>query len=105
LLFVKVHSIGILKVPGFVNVSLKLGHEKVTVNDGAGPVETTKDTVDPEATEAPAAGDSETTNPAAKVALDAVVTEPSTRPTPVIAELAAACVRPTTFGTAGIVGG
>src|SRR3954454_1012440 len=40
------------------------------------------------------------TDPAGTVALDAVVTAPTTRPAFVIAVDAAACVRPTTFGTA-----
>src|SRR4051812_11524712 len=40
------------------------------------------------------------TDPAGTVALDAFVIAPSVRPAPVIAELAAACVRPITFGTA-----
>ena len=38
--------------------------------------------------------------PAGTVALDAVVTVPTVRPAPVIAVVAAACVRPTTFGIA-----
>ena len=40
------------------------------------------------------------TEPAGTVALDAVVIVPTVRPAPVIAVVAAACVRPTTFGTA-----
>src|SRR3982751_243959 len=44
------------------------------------------------------------TDPAGTVALDAVVTVPTTRPAFVIAVDAAACVRPTTFGT-GTCGG
>jgi len=39
------------------------------------------------------------TDPAATVALDAVVTVPTAKPAPVIALVAAACVRFTTFGT------
>ena len=38
------------------------------------------------------------TNPAATVVLDAVVTAPTVNPAPVIAEVAAACVWPTTLG-------
>ena len=44
------------------------------------------------------------TFPAATVLLAAVVTVPTTRPAPVIAVVAAACVRPTTFGTATCAG-
>src|SRR2546427_9708576 len=40
------------------------------------------------------------TEPAGTVRLDAVVTAPTMRFAPVIAVVAAACVRPTTFGTA-----
>ena len=40
------------------------------------------------------------TDPAGIVALDAVVTAPTTRPAPLIAAVAAACVVLTTFGTA-----
>src|SRR3954462_13775829 len=40
------------------------------------------------------------TDPAEIVVLDAVVTVPTTRLAPVIAVVALACVRPTTFGTA-----
>ena len=39
------------------------------------------------------------TLPAATTAEDAALTTPTTRPAPVIAEAAAACVRPTTLGT------
>ena len=39
------------------------------------------------------------TLPAGTVVLLAIATEPSTRPAPVIAVVAAACVSPTTFGT------
>ena len=39
-------------------------------------------------------------DPGGTVALDAVVTAPTTRPAFVIAVVAAACVRPTTLGTA-----
>ena len=40
------------------------------------------------------------TDPAGTVVLDAVVTVPSVRPALVIADVAAACVCPTTFGAA-----
>src|SRR5204862_89221 len=40
------------------------------------------------------------TDPAGTVVLDAVVTAPTVRFAPAIAVVAAACVRPTTFGTA-----
>src|SRR6476620_6091592 len=40
------------------------------------------------------------TDPDGTVVLDAVVTVPTVRPAVVIADVAAACVRPTTFGTA-----
>ena len=53
----------------------------------------------PAATDVPAAGLSLMTDPAGTVALDAVVTVPTVRPAAVIALVAAACVRPTTFGT------
>src|SRR3984885_4527283 len=69
-----------------------------------GPVETTRFTADPIATDVPASGLSLITLPDATVLLDAVVTVPRTKPTPVIAVVAAACVAPTTFGT-GTVGG
>src|SRR3954452_18506303 len=44
------------------------------------------------------------TDPAEIVVLEAVVTVPTTRPAPVIEVVAAACVRPTTFGTATCAG-
>src|SRR5271154_4710229 len=65
-----------------------------------GPVETTRFTADPIATDVPATGLSLITLPDGTVLLDAVVTVPRTRPTPVIALVAAACVSPTTVGTA-----
>src|SRR4029079_1475539 len=40
------------------------------------------------------------TDPDGTVVLDAVVTVPTVRPAVVIADVAAVCVRPTTFGTA-----
>ena len=66
---------------------------------GAGPVLTVRFTADPEATLAPATGLSLITLPDATVELLAVLTVPTVRPAPVIALEAAACVRPTTFGT------
>jgi hypothetical protein len=65
----------------------------------AGPVEITRFTADPIFTPVPATGLSLTTSPEVTVLLDAVVTVPSAKPTPVIAEVATACVSPTTFGT------
>ena len=65
----------------------------------AGPDETTSETAVPPATCAPAAGFWLMTEPAGTVALDAVVTVPTVRPTPVIALVAAACGELTTFGT------
>ena len=44
------------------------------------------------------------TDPAGTVALFALVTAPMVRPAPVIADCAAACVRPTTFGTVMVAG-
>src|SRR3954462_14882591 len=64
------------------------------------PLETTSATALPVLTCAPASGDWLITEPAGTVVLVAVVTPPTVRPTPVIAVLAAVCVRPTTLGTA-----
>ena len=64
------------------------------------PVETTSATALPVATCVPAAGFWLMTEPAGTVVLDAVVIVPTVRPAPVIAAVAAACVRLTTFGTA-----
>src|SRR5437868_11184092 len=69
-----------------------------------GPDETTSATALPVATDAPLTGDWLITDPAGTVVLDDCVTAPTTRLAPVIAELAAACARPTTFGTATVVG-
>ena len=66
---------------------------------GAGPVEMTRFTAEPGATLAPAPGFWLITLPAATVALLACVTVPTVRPAPVIAVVAAACVRLTTLGT------
>src|SRR5438105_8300188 len=72
---------------------------KVPAIVGAGPIETTRLTALPAVTAVPAVGVVLMTLPAGTVALGAVVTVPTTRPAPVIAVVAAACVRPTTFGT------
>src|SRR5438105_15312712 len=73
---------------------------------GAGaPLETTRLTAEPFATLVPAAGLSLITLPEATVVLDCCVTAPLVRPAPVMALAAAACVWPTTFGTATVVGG
>src|SRR5205823_14859759 len=66
----------------------------------AGPLETTRLTAEPLATLVPAVGLSLMTLPAATVLLDCIVTAPTVRPAPVMALAAAACVWPTTFGTA-----
>src|SRR6185503_13201457 len=65
-----------------------------------GPDETTIDTALLTATCVPAAGFWLITDPAGTVVLDAVVTVPSVSPAPAIADVAAACVWPTTFGVA-----
>src|SRR5437868_15370458 len=65
-----------------------------------GPDETTSATALPVATDAPLTGDWLITDPAGTVVLDDCVTVPTTRFAPVIADVAAACVRRTTFGTA-----
>ena len=64
------------------------------------PLETTSATAVPVATCVPAVGTWLMTDPDGTVVLDAVVTVPSVRPAPVIADVAAACVWPTTFGVA-----
>src|SRR6185369_3994100 len=64
-----------------------------------GPLDTTRLTAEPAFTCVPAAGFSLITLPAGTVALDALVTTPSTSPALVMAVVAAACVKPTTFGT------
>jgi hypothetical protein len=66
----------------------------------AGPVETIKFTADPAATWLPATGVELITLPVGTVLLAAVATVPSTKPALTIAVVAAACVNPTTFGTA-----
>jgi hypothetical protein len=65
---------------------------------GAGPVDTTRATELPEGTEVPAGGFWLTTAPFAITVLDAKLTVPTTRPAPVMAVVAAACVWFTTFG-------
>jgi hypothetical protein len=66
----------------------------------ATPVEITRLTADPLLTDVPADGLSLITLPTGTVLLEADVTVPSTRPAPVMADVAAACVCPTTPGTA-----
>jgi hypothetical protein len=65
----------------------------------AAPLEITRLTAEPEVTLLPDVGFSEITKPDATVALDCVVTEPTVKPAPVIAEVAALWLKPTTFGT------
>jgi hypothetical protein len=64
------------------------------------PDEMTKLTDDPPLAAVPAAGFWLITLPMATLALDALVVVPTTRPAPVMAVVAAACVSFTTFGTA-----
>jgi hypothetical protein len=64
-----------------------------------GPLDTTRLTAEPVATLAPPSGLWLITVPEGTVLLDCVVIEPTERLAPVIAALAAACVKPTTFGT------
>src|SRR6266850_2406941 len=64
-----------------------------------GPDDTTSATAPPGATCVPAIGVWLITDPAGTVVLDAVVTAPTIRFAPVIAVVAAACVRATRFGT------
>src|SRR5204863_8504240 len=66
----------------------------------AGPLETTRLTGEPLATPARRSSHLLMTLPAATVLLDCIVTAPTVRPAPVMALAAAACVWPTTFGTA-----
>src|SRR5437763_1940849 len=68
---------------------------------GGGPDETTSATALPLVVCEPPIGLWPRTTPAATVVLDAVVIPPTTRPAAVIASVAAACVRPTTFRTIG----
>ena len=75
------------------------GAPPITMTTLAGPVETTKLTAELNATLVLAMGLSLMTLPEATVELPAVLTEPTVRPAPVIALDAAACVKPTTFGT------
>src|SRR5947208_1891375 len=69
------------------------------------PVETTRSTAEPLAESAPAAGFWLITLPEATVVLDSCATAPTVKPAPLMALVAAACVWPTTFGTATGVGG
>src|SRR5712671_5840624 len=64
------------------------------------PEETVNATALLTSTSAPAAGDWLITEPGGTVMLDAVVIAPTVRPAIVMALDAAACVRPTTLGTA-----
>src|SRR6185312_10032732 len=66
---------------------------------GAGPDETISATELPGAACEPASGLCVMTEPAGTVALVEFVTDPRASPAPVMADVAAACVRPTTFGT------
>src|SRR5262245_6232463 len=66
---------------------------------GAVPCDTTRLTALPRAADVLAPGDWLITLPPGTVVLGWNVTVPTTRPAPVIDVLAAACVRPTTFGT------
>jgi hypothetical protein len=66
----------------------------------AAPLETTTLTAELAAAFVPAAGLSLITSPEATVLLECCVTVPTVSPAPVIAVVAAACVWPTTFGTA-----
>src|SRR5205814_7223163 len=67
---------------------------------GGAPLETTRSTAEPLATIVPAVGLSLMTLPEPTVVLDCCVTAPMVRPAPVMALVAAACIWPTTFGTA-----
>ena len=66
---------------------------------GAAPVLTARFTAEPDAAVAPASGLRLITLPEGTVELLAVLIVPTVNPAPVIALVAAACVRPTTFGT------
>src|ERR1700719_2046033 len=70
----------------------------------AGPVDTTRFTAVPGFSSVPANGLSLITFPAATVPLDCGVTVPTVSPAAVIALVAAACVNPTTLGTATCAG-
>jgi hypothetical protein len=70
----------------------------------AGPLLTVRATAEPGATLVVAAGFSLITLPEATLALLAIVTAPTFRPTPVIDVVAVACVTPTTLGTATLAG-
>src|SRR4026209_2363763 len=64
------------------------------------PDDMTSATALPTLTCVPLAGDLLVTDPGGAVVLVAVVTVPTVRPAPVMAVVAALCVRPTTLGTA-----
>src|SRR5580765_1740998 len=72
---------------------------------GGGTVETTKATAVPGALCVLGVGFGLMAQPSGTVALDAVVTVPTVKPAPVMAVVAAACVRFTTFGRASSGGG
>ena len=73
----------------------------VGTETGDGPLDTARLTALPNATCVPATGAWLITDPAGTVTLDVGVTIPTVRPAPVIALVAAACVRFTTLGTIG----
>src|ERR1700722_4212212 len=100
-------------LPLFCTVTVTLQPWEVLAITGAparatttvgGPLETTRFTVAPSLSVVPAPGDWLMTSPEAIMVLACVVTVPSVRLAPVIAVVAAVCVRPTTFGTV-VVGG
>src|SRR4029078_11524911 len=69
------------------------------IETGAGPDETISATERPGCACEPASGLCVMTEPAGTVALVEFVTDPRASPAPVMADVAAASVRPTTFGT------
>jgi hypothetical protein len=70
-----------------------------TATWAAGPLDTSRSTADPAFTNVPAAGFVLITLPAATEGLLVVVGVPTTSPAPVNVAPAAACAKPTTFGT------
>ena len=77
--------------------------ERLKSGDADAPDEMTRLTALPDVTCVPLAGAWLMTDPVATVALDAVVTVPTVRPAVVKVVVAAACVAPTTEGTAIVV--
>ena len=77
----------------------EVGDKETIVGGPADPEETTRFTAEPATTDVPAAGLSLITLPEGTVVLGAVVTVPTTNPAALMADVAAACVLPTTFGT------